>query len=45
MNGLSSKDVHAADFALFEARHCAKQTYLVADDLLRLKEIPELQVV
>lgn len=41
MNALSSKGVHAPEFALFEARHCAMQTDLVVGDLLRLKEIPE----
>jgi hypothetical protein len=45
MNALSSKGVHAPEFALFEARHCAMQTYLVVGDLLRLKEIPERQSV
>jgi len=29
MNALASKGVHAPEFALFEARHCAMQTYLV----------------
>jgi hypothetical protein len=41
MQALTSKGVHAPEFALFEARHAAMQTYLVVGDLLRLKETPE----
>jgi hypothetical protein len=36
--GLASKGVHDSRFALFEARHCAMQTYLVVGDLLRLED-------
>jgi hypothetical protein len=37
LNELASKGVHAPKYALFEARHCAMQTYLVVGDLLRLQ--------
>jgi hypothetical protein len=38
---VGSKGVHAPAIALFEARHCAMQTYLVVGDLLRFEDDEE----
>lgn len=38
LNSLASKGVHAPAIGLFEARHCAMQTYLVVGDLLRFED-------
>ena len=35
---VGSKGVHAPGIALFEARHCAMQTYLLVGDLLRFED-------